>query len=322
MLRIGIIGTNFISDRLADAAKDVSDIKLSAVFSRKTESGNAFAARHEIAAVYTDLDAFLSSPDVDAVYIASPNALHEKQAILAAHHKKHILCEKPIASTEAGLVRMMRAAETNGVVLLEAMRPAFMEGTRRVKEALPRLGCLRSAFFNFCQYSSRYDRFQNGEILNAFNPALHNAALLDIGIYPLFFMIAVLGVPNALQSRSVMLGNGFEGRGHILAAYEGMTATVDYSKIDDSCLPSFITGENGSILIDKMSMPRHITLHLRGKEPIPLYEDGEEKDMKFELAAFRDMVDKKRDAAPFLALSRDTLRVLDEVRRQNGIRFE
>lgn len=320
MLRIGMIGTNFISDWLADAAKEVPDLTLAAVYSRTAESGNAFAARHGIATVYTDLEAFLSS-DIDAVYIASPNALHEPQAILAAQHKKHILCEKPIASSEAGLLRMIQVAKENGVVLLEAMRPAFMEGTWRVKEALREIGTLRSACFRFCQYSSRYDRYKNGEILNAFNPTLHNAALLDIGIYPLFFMIAVLGVPNSIQSRSIILENGFEGRGHILAAYEGMTATVDYSKIDDSCLPSFITGENGSILIDKMSMPRRITLSLRGKEPILLYEDSEEKDMKYELAAFRDMIDKKCDAAPYLSLSRDTLRVADEVRKQNGIVF-
>ena len=321
MIRIGMIGTNFISDRLAEAARELPDIMLSAVYSRKKETGDTFAKRHGIASVYTDLECFLSS-DIDAVYIASPNICHEKQAILAMQHKKHVLCEKPIASSQDALLRMISAAEENGVVLLEAMRPAFMEGTRRVKQALPQLGTLRSAFFNFCQYSSRYDRFKNGEILNAFNPVLHNAALLDIGIYPLFFMIAVLGVPNALQSRSVFLKNGFEGRGHILAAYDGMTATVDYSKIDDGCVPSFIAGENGSILIDKMSMPRRITLRLNGQGPILLYEDDEEKDMKFELSAFRDMVDKRCDPAPYLALSRETLRVLDEVRRQNGISFE
>ncbi len=320
MIRIGMIGTNFISDRLAEAARELPDIMLSAVYSRKKETGDTFAKRHGIASVYTDLECFLSS-DIDAVYIASPNICHEKQAILAMQHKKHVLCEKPIASSQDALLRMINAAEKNGVVLLEAMRPAFMEGTKCVKEALPRIGTLRSASFSFCQYSSRYDRYKNGEILNAFTPALHNAALLDIGIYPIFFMTAVLGEPNGLQSRSIFLRNGFEGRGHILAAYPEMTATVNYSKIDDSCLPSVITGENGSILIDKMSMPRRITLALRGETPHILFEESEEKDMKYELRAFLDMIKGTADAAPYLALSQKTLRILDEVRRQNNIVF-
>ena len=107
MIRIGMIGTNFISDRLAEAARELPDIMLSAVYSRKKETGDTFAKRHGIASVYTDLECFLSS-DIDAVYIASPNICHEKQAILAMQHKKHVLCEKPIASSQDALLSMMR----------------------------------------------------------------------------------------------------------------------------------------------------------------------------------------------------------------------
>lgn len=63
------------------------------------------------------------------------------------------------------------------------MRPDFDPAFDMIKNALPRIGKIRRASFEFCQYSSRYDRFKDGIIENAFNPALGNAAVSDIGVY-------------------------------------------------------------------------------------------------------------------------------------------
>ena len=85
MLRIGIIGTNFISDRLLDAAKKTEGVTVTAVFSRTEARGREFAARHGISAVYTDLHAFAASREIDAAYIASPNLFHGEQSLLLLH---------------------------------------------------------------------------------------------------------------------------------------------------------------------------------------------------------------------------------------------
>ena len=95
-LRLGIIGTNFISDMLCDAVLQSSDMELGAVYSRKQETGDAFAKKHGIPNIFTDYEAFLNS-DLDAVYVASPNGVHCRQTIQALEHGKHVLCEKVMA---------------------------------------------------------------------------------------------------------------------------------------------------------------------------------------------------------------------------------
>lgn len=319
MLKIGIVGTNTISDRFAEAAAATDHVTVTAVYSRIAQKGAAFSDRHAIPQFFTDYETFLSS-DIDAVYIASPNMCHAAQTIAAAARKKHILCEKPLAPTRVEAEAMCRAANENGVVLLEAMRPVFVPAMTAAKDALGKIGTLRYAHFDFCQYSSRYNRFLSGEILNAFDPALGNAAVLDIGIYPLSIMLYLLGNPEKIVGRSVILSNGFEGRGSLLCSYPGMTATVNYSKIENSALPTVIVGEHGYIEIDKANAPKRITLTVDGQCNAVITDDAE-NNMCYEIEAFRDMILGRRSPLPYTERSLDVLTITDEIRRQNHIVF-
>ena len=124
-IRLGVVGTNFVSDWLCEAAASLGDdVAVTAVYSRAKETGDAFAQKHGIANVFCDYDAFLSSDVIDAVYIASPNFAHAAQAIRALNAKKHVLCEKVIATNSRELSEMIAAARENRCVLLEAMHLA------------------------------------------------------------------------------------------------------------------------------------------------------------------------------------------------------
>ena len=192
-MKLGIVGSNFISDWLIEAAGQVSEAEICAVYSRKQETGDAFADRHSIPNVYTNYDEFLES-EIDAVYIATPTYAHCGQAIEAMKHKKHVLCEKILAVNEREAASMFACAEENGVVLLEAMRPDFDPAYNLIREHLPKIGKLRRVTAEYCQYSSRYDKFRQGEVLNAFNPELSNAAIMDIGVYCINKLVRMLGM--------------------------------------------------------------------------------------------------------------------------------
>ena len=153
-MTFGIVGTNFISDWFVSALP-FANAQAVAVYSRKKETGEAFASRHGIALVFDDLDEFLASSAFDAVYIASPNFLHETQSVRALEAGKHVLVEKPAAPSLSAYLRMCRAAKKNGRVLMEAMRPVHDSLLKTVKENLFRIGRLRSAHLEFCQYSYR-----------------------------------------------------------------------------------------------------------------------------------------------------------------------
>lgn len=320
-LRIGIIGTNFVSDWLAEAAEQVDTVSVTAVYSRKQETGDSFAAKHGIPNVFCDFDAFVSSADIDAVYIASPNFAHAGQAVAALDHGKHVLCEKVIATNSREFARMKEAAERNKRVLLEAVRPAFDPCTQLIREQLPKLGKLRRAVFDYCQYSSRYDRFKNGEILNAFDPSLSNAAVMDIGVYIIHICAMLFGAPDKILSMSTKLENGFEGSGHVLLDYGEMKAELSYSKITESVTPNFILGENGAVTFGKITNPGEIRLVLRDGTNEVLPYTPAENNMIYELAAFASLAEKGEYRHPQLAVSAAEMKIIDEIRRQNGIVF-
>ncbi len=320
-IKLGIIGTNFVSDWLADSVAVVDGIMSHAVFSRKRESGTAFAEKHGIGRVFTDMEEFLSS-DIDAVYIASPNFCHYLQTEAALRHSKHVLLEKPAALCEEDFISLTRIAQNEGVVLLEAMRPAHDPVMREVKDSLPRLGSLRRAVFEFCQYSSRYNRFKAGDILNAFRPEFGNAAVMDIGVYAIHACVMMFGEPDSVESESFLFPNGMEGLGNARLKYGDMTAEIVYSKIHESVTASYITGEAGSVTIGKISTGESVFLRLRGKDAVPLGGERPACNMVYEAGDFVRAVRGELDTARFTENTRLTLRVIDEIRRQNGIKFE
>ena len=320
--RIGIIGTNFVSDWLCEAAAETGLFVSAAVYSRTEESGRAFADKHGIPVVYMDMEAFLSS-DLDIIYVASPNSLHCQHALAAMKHGKHVLCEKPIATTSAELELMKKTALENRCVLLEAMRPAFDPALQVVKDNLAKLGQIRRVCLEFCQYSSRYDKFKNGEIMNAFNPALGNAAIMDIGVYAVHVCLQLFGKPvGEILSKSVILQNGMEGMGTIFMPYADFQAEVVYAKIIDSVNGSCIIGENGSILIDKISVPGSVQLKLRGQEPVELLDTTVPNNMIYELRAFADLIERGDVEHKYMDVSTMEMEVLDAVRAQNNIVFQ
>ena len=317
-MNIAVIGTNFISDDFCNAAKTVRDVKVLAVYSRTAERGREFAEKNRIERIYTDFGEMLADKEIDAVYVASPIFAHSSHSIRAMEAGKHVLCEKMMAATLDEFYAMKNASDKYGKVLLEAMRPAHDPLWRIVKETLPKIGKIRRASLEFCQYSSRYDKFKSGEVLNAFDPKIKNSALSDIGIYPLFAALSNFGEPKTLDSRSIFLENGFEGAGVLTLGYSDKLVTVTYSKISDSVTPSVIEGELGSIIIGKVSAPTSVTLKLRGKEPRVLASAETEKNMRYEIEAFRDMCEGKTDHKPYLAITEMQQRIVEQSYRLSG----
>ncbi len=318
----GVIGTNFVSDWFCEAVGKTEGAALGAVYSRTAEKGGEFAKKHGIPAVYTDLEAFFSSP-IDAVYIASPNFLHVPQALTALEHGKHVLAEKPAALTEEDFVRLAEEAKKRELVYMEAMRPAHDPALGVIREAVAKIGTVRRAVFDFCQYSSRYDRFRSGEVLNAFRPELGNAALMDIGVYALHCCVALFGAPRKVLSSSVLLENGFEGMGDALLVYDGMQAEVSWSKITESVTPSFIIGEDGAVLIGKLSTLESASLKMRGGEETVLFSDRSEQEsnMVHEVRDFAAAARGEYDVSRQNENTRATLAVMDKIRCESGIVF-
>ena len=333
-VRFGVVGTNFITDWLIEGARLDPRFELTAVCSRTRERGEEFAARHSIAHVFTSLEEMAASDLIDAVYIASPNFMHAAQSILCMRHGKHVLCEKPLASNAAEARAMIEASRRYGVTLMEAMKPTMTPHFRSLKDNLGRIGKVRRYFASYCQYSSRYDKFKAGELPNAFNPLLSNGAIMDIGVYTVYPMVALFGCPEKVSASGVKLSSGVDGQGAVTFDYaDGMQATVLYSKIADSKLRSEIQGEDGLISLDTINRMADISFTPRavnlggGKSEQAVAENisatAYDNEYYYEVAEFISLILEGRRESEINshAASLTTMELLDEIRRQIGVEF-
>ena len=104
----------------------------------------------------------------------------------------------------------------------DAVRRLDGVGISAVLSRRKEIGPIRSARFEFTQYSSRYDRFLAGERVNTFDRTLGNAALLDLGVYAISCALMIFGEPQGeIVSRSAFLDCGFEASGNALLSYPG-----------------------------------------------------------------------------------------------------
>lgn len=329
-LRFGIIGTNFISDWIIAGARQDERFELVAVYSRSQATADIFAAKHHIPHTFTSIEAMAQSNLIDAVYIASPNFLHASQSILCMQHGKHVLCEKPLASNAREAKAMIAASEQYKVTLMEAMKPTLTPNFTAVKEHIHRVEVVRHYFSAYCQYSSRYDKFKAGIPVNAFDPAFSNGAIMDIGIYTIYPMVVLFGRPCSIKAQGIVLSSGVDGSGTVNFDYGTMKATVVYSKISDSLLPTEIQGEEGSVLLDRINIIKQVQFVPRqgavsGKGMSAISEDisvsGNKDEYYHEIKEFIDLVidGKQESVVNSHQNSLITLEIIDEVRRQLGI---
>ncbi len=314
MTRIGIVGTSSISERFAEAVDLVDGVEVSRVASRDEKRARAFADAIGAPHVAVGLAELLSASDVDAVYLASPNALHAEQVRQAVDAGIPVLVEKPAVLSAADWDAAVSHARERGVVLLEAMRSGYDPGLEVVRGLLPRLGPVRRVSFRYEKWSARYDHVLAGEQTNIFDPALGGSALRDLGVYPLHALVRLFDAPRSIRGVRVGIASGTDGLGSALAAYEGFVADIAWSKITDTALPSEIQGEDASLSIDAIDAPRRLVLTTRGGEAEVIEVDAPATPMVGEVQRFRDAVagadvtDDQRLTGLTLALVDDLLR--------------
>ncbi|MGG0824943.1 Gfo/Idh/MocA family oxidoreductase [Paenibacillus turicensis] len=323
-MRYGVIGTNWITERFIAAAMETDHLVLTAVYSRSEEKAKEFAGKYnDDIEIFTDLKAMAQSDLLDAVYIASPNSLHAEQSILCLEHGKHVLCEKPMASNTKELTAMVEVAKKNGVVLMEALKSTLMPNFRVIRDNLYKLGEVRRFFASYCQYSSRYDAFKQGKVLNAFNPEFSNGALMDIGVYCIYPLVTLFGKPDEIKASGMLLSSGVDGEGSLLLKYKEMDAVIMYSKITDSYLPAEIQGENGTMVIDKINGPYQVKIYYRDGTIEDLTQSQTQESMYYEAVEFADLIMSGRAESDINSLSNSltVAEIMEETRKQIGLVF-
>lgn len=318
MIRFGIIGTNWISGDFVKAIKSNKECSVTAVYSRKEETGNNFIKEYNLKAkVFTSLEEMAKSEEVDAVYVGSPNSLHGSQSFICLQNNKHVICEKPITTNLEDFDKNVLEAKRNGLTYMEAVKTSFLPNIEAIKKNIYKIGKVRNIVLNYSQYSSRYDALKRWELTNVFDPKFDGGSTFDLGIYPLYFIMSIFGLPESYIGRNIFLESRIDGTGVIVLNYEDMIATLIHSKITATNVPSEILGEEGTIVIDGVSVLKKVTIIMRDGKKEEITMPQELNQMTYELEEFVSLIKNNRTESEInnFKLSRKSVEILSAVRK-------
>lgn len=226
-MKIGTIGSGFIVRTVLSKIAVTEGMECKAVYSRSYETGKKLADDFGVQKVYTDLDALCADPELDFIYVASPNSLHYehvKKALLAG---KNVLCEKPLVPYGAQAEELIALAKEKGLFLFEAITTLYHPHFAWIQERLKDLGKLQMITASYCQYSSRYDTLLEGKQTNIFDPAFCTGTLMDLNVYNIYFVVGLLGKPDKVTYFAGKYENGIDIHG---------TAVLQYGDVICQCI--------------------------------------------------------------------------------------
>lgn len=327
MIRYATVGTSWITDSFIRGCALLGDsFSLEAVYSRSLSKGAEFAARFGCDKIYTKLLDLAEDPSVDAVYIASPNALHFLQSELFLQHGKHVICEKPITVTPSELKELLSLAESKGLVYMEALMARHMPSWNTVREAIKRLGKISHVRFDFSQRSSKYDGYLKGEHQNIFDPEMATGALMDLGIYCIYPAVGWFGRPDSIYSYCNKLKTDIDGDGGAIFRYKDMTVELCWSKTAQSGIGSEILGDCGTLVIPSISKLTDVELRENDGSKTKITDNAEKPLlMSYEAADFYRYITDKSTASELKDVNELALTVSEimlDIRRQSGIQFK
>ncbi len=316
VLRWGILGAGYIADRFATQVAALGDrARLHMIGARDPAKAAAFAAAHGItrSGSYAEV---LADPAVDAVYIALLNRDHAAWSIAASRAGKRVLCEKPAALTEAELRGMLDAARDAGVLWMEAFAYRCHPRWLALRRALPELGGPLTAQATFCFHAPTKPRLLD---------PLGGGALMDVGCYPLSWLISLLGEPEAVGCTARLATTGvdlsasvslrFPG-GHVATAVCGCDAAMPQN--------AMIGGPTGAIVIDEPFRNRAgaaMRLHAGEQVRDLAWDDDGVGLYAREALGLAEYADRLEHPEMTWADSLAIARTLDTCREQAGVRW-
>lgn len=325
-MNYAIVGTGWIAKAFADGARIAGGFTLYAVYSRTEEKGRIFADSVGAEKVFTDIEKMAECEEIEAVYIASPNAFHYAQSKLFLEHDKHVICEKPITVEPEEFEELFSLAKSKNLVYMEAIMMMHFPNRFVIENALKRIGKITTARVDFSQLSSKYPALKRGGSPNIFNPEMATGCLMDLGVYNMYFALYFFGKPEKITSTAFMLESGADGAGTAVFHYPDKQVTLTYSKVGQSRTGTEIYGDEGTIVIESISKLVNVKLiDNSGREEVIAGDTEKEEVMSCEAADFlRYISDFETHKNEYFECGKTALevsRIMKEIREQNGMNY-
>ena len=322
-MKIGAIGTGSVVETFLEAVAAIDDMECAALFSRKRETGEPLSKKFGVERIYTDPDNMLDDPDLDFIYVASPNSLHYDYARRALLRGKNVICEKPFTSTLRETENLISLAKVNKLFLFEGITTIHLPNFFLIREHLHEIGRIGFIQSSFCQYSRKYDAFKQGGLPNVFNPEFSGGALMDLNIYNLHFAVRLLGVPGEVRYRPRLHENGIDLSGVMTLHYPDALCSCVAAKDVQAVNSAQIHGEKGYIYVPSSVSGCHsfVVSNAEGERTYNVQKT--KNNLYHELVVFREIFasgDLPR-CYEFLDHTRSVMELLCKARTDAGIIF-
>ncbi len=315
----GIIGPGKIADKFASDLLSVPNTKLYAIASSSSERAKFFAEKHHVEHHFDSYEEMLHLPNLDVVYVATPHTFHAEHAILCLEKGIPVLCEKPFAMNLRQVQKMIDAAQRHDVFLMEAMWTRFIPAIQKTLDLIRdgEIGEIKTIHADF-GFPANFD--PNSRL---FNPDLGGGALLDIGIYPIYLSLLLLGYPIEIKALAAFTPTNVDATTSILLQYKNQaTALLNCSISAQTRTEAFIYGDKGYIQI--------VGRFMEATQMILKKNDEEEQVLIFPRKTFgynfeaQEVVEcllqnkKESDLMP-LSMSVKLISLLDDIRQEIGL---
>lgn len=318
-IRWGIMGLGKIANKFASDLQLSNEAELYAVASRNQEKAKAFGEKYHSQKHYHSYEEMAMDEDIDVIYIATPHSFHFENTMLCLKNNKSVLCEKPMGLNSHQVRAMINEAQLRNLFLMEGLWTRFIPATGKL------IDLLRNKSIGDLQYMQADFGFKADfdPKSRVFNKSLGGGSLMDIGIYPIYLSLLILGFPTHLNAEARISKTGVDSYCSILLGYEnGEKAILESSLEADTPTVAHIYGSKG-----------YIKLHSRfhHSEKISLYQNDELKevfDLKYqghgyiyEIEEVNHCLRNKMIESPNLphTLSLDLIAIIDQVKAKIGL---
>ncbi|MFT6006697.1 MAG: dihydrodiol dehydrogenase / D-xylose 1-dehydrogenase (NADP) [Pseudoalteromonas tetraodonis] len=318
----GIIAPGNIAESFATALSGVERARLYSVASRSVDRATTFANEHGFQKVAHSYAELLQDPSVDVIYIASPHNFHMQQSLDCLEAGKAVLCEKPMCVNALEAAKVFDMAEQKRVFYMEAVWTRFMPVYRQIRAWLEqgKIGQVQMIQASF-GFSFADKRSPDSRLLNL---DLAGGALLDLGIYPITFAQWVMRqAPIEIVARGNLGKTGVDEKTAMLMTYSNNEMAVLSTTLSaDTSYDAWILGSEGRIKVPVFwcaESAELFTNHGNERAEAPHAVNGYEWEIE-EVHACLDAGLLESRQMPW-STSLETMRIMDEVRAQIGLRY-
>jgi len=316
----GILGCGKIAHKFAEDLMHIPNAVLFAVASRDQQKANDFGKIYNASFCYGSYEEMVSDSNIDIIYIAIPHVFHSEKTILSLKHKKAVLCEKPFAMNTAQVTEMITLAKKNHIFLMEGLWTYFLPHYQYALDIVrsKALGNIKNLKADF-GFSAPFDPKNR-----LFNKQLGGGSLLDVGVYPLFVALSLLGYPDTIAAEATFAKNGIDENCSMTLTYQNnVTATLYSSIVDQTNTEAVIELEKGTITINsRFHEPSSITITEKGKARLhefPVNTNG----FSFEAIHVMEMLSQGRTESNIMTFdtSLQLIKLLDWVREKIELNY-